>query len=677
MRRDRFGRMLRFWIFLGMVISGLFFIQTTGIAVDQPSGKGLITVNFQDTDLLVVIKFISELTGKNFVVDSKVKGRVTVISPTKITIEEAYRMFESILEVAGYTTVPAGRIIKIVPAREAKSSGVDTVTDRERRLLRGEQFVTRIIHLNYIDAESVIPVIKPIVSRESSLVTYAYTNDIILTDTIPNVRKVLNILQELDVEGYQVEISVIPLEFANAKNLAAELLSIFEAQAAPVQRPTKRTQQPVVAGVGRKRSVKIIPDERTNSLVVLASGDDTRQVKNLVADLDVPPPKGKGRINVVDLKNADAEELAQTLTLLTAKGAAKQVAAPGEKAAVLVAGDVVITPDKATNSLVITASPQDFEVLKEVIERLDIRRLQVFVEGLIMEVSMDRLRELGVEFRSIPSELTKDASEADTTPFGGTFFSSPVENPFAVSGLVLGAADGTITFGGTTFLNIGVLIRALQLDTDTNILSTPHLLTTDNEEAEIIVAENVPFRVRTTATASGFPVEEIERKDVGITLRITPQISEADFLKLNIYIEISQVQPAGTVEGATDLTTLKRSTRTTVVVRDHQTVVLGGLISDSITDSVSKVPWLGDVPLLGYLFRTSQTTAQKRNLLIIITPHMIRTSRDLEGFYKLKRQEVELMEDATRVLRERGLQVPMEQLKRHPEEIVRDEGIRD
>jgi len=674
---DKPGRILRFWIFLGVFVVGLLLTQTMGVAVAQPSSKGLITVNFQDTDLLVVIKFISELTGKNFIVDSKVKGRVTVISPTKITIEEAYRMFESILEVAGYTTVPAGRIIKIVPARDAKSRGIDTVADTDRRVLRGEQFVTRIIHLNYIDADSVTPIIKPIVSRESSLVTYSYTNDIILTDTIPNIRKVLNILQELDVEGFQVEISVFPLEFANAKDLATELLSIFEAKEVPQARqPVRRTRQPAatVTAAGLKRAVKIIPDERTNSLVVVASGDDTRQVRELVAKLDVPPPKGKGRINVIYLKNADAEELATTLKELTAVG--KKVAAPGQKSIEL-AGEVVITPDKATNSLVITASPQDFEVLKEVIEGLDIRRLQVFVEGLIMEVRMDTLRELGIEFSYTPEDLAKDTSEADTSIFGGTNFFGPLTDPFSVQGLALGAADGTITFGGVTFLNVGALIRALQQDMDTNVLATPHLLTTDNEEAEIVVAENVPFLVRSTATASGFPVEEIERKDVGLILRLTPQISEGDFLKLNIYQEISRVQPAGTVEGAVDLTTSKRSAKTTVVVKDQQTVVIGGLISDDTTNTVRKVPWLGDVPLLGHLFRSTQTTSRKNNLLIIITPHIIRTSRDLEGFYKEKRAGIERTMEESPIVRDWSMGLAVERFKIKPEEMIKDEGIRE
>jgi general secretion pathway protein D len=293
-----------------------------------------------------------------------------------------------------------------------------------------------------------------------------------------------------------------------------------------------------------------------------------------------------------------------------------------------------------------------------------------------MEIRADRLQELGVQFGYASDELTKDTSEADLSGFGATNFFGALADTFSTQGLILGAADGTITLGGTTFLNVNALIRALQQDTDANVLSEPHLLTTDNEEAEIVVAENVPFKVRETATASGFPVEEIERKDVGLTLRITPQISEGDFLKLNIYQEVSQVQPAGTVEGATDLTTLKRSAKTTVVVKDHQTVVIAGLMSDNVTTAVSKIPWLGDIPLLGPLFRSTQTTTRKKNLLIVITPHVIRTSRDLEDFYKGKLKEIELTEEASGIARERVMSRPIEQLGVDPRQIIRDDGIR-
>jgi general secretion pathway protein D len=522
------------------------------------------------------------------------------------------------------------------------------------------------MHLNYIDAESVTPVIKPLISRrESSLVTYSYTNDIILTDTIPNIRKVLDILRELDVEGFQAEISVLPLQFTNAKELATELHSIFEVKPTPPRRRVGRRARRTVPAVGTRRVVKLIPDDRTNSIVLVANVDDTIAIKNVIHDLDIPAPKGKGKINVYYLKNADAEEIAKVLTDITSK--AKPTKEPQK--GVEFTGEVIITPDKSTNSLVITASPQDYEVLRGVIEKLDIRRLQVFVEGLIMEVSMDKVRELGVEFQFTDVDFDRSFRDSTMKGFGGTSFGDINQartNPFDLTGLILGAADGTITFGGETFLNIAALVRALQTDSDVNILATPHLLTMDNQEAEIVVAENVPFKVRTTATASGFPVEEIERKDVGLTLRLTPQISEGDFVRLEIYQEISNVSETP-IAGATDLVTNKRSAKTTVVVKDNQPVVLGGLIQDTMDDSIQKVPFLGDIPLMGNIFRVTKHTGGKNNLLIVITPHIIRSAADLEGFYEEKKDGIKKFQEESKTRKgKKGRRIDIDQYLKKP-----------
>jgi general secretion pathway protein D len=651
----------RLWAF--MILFLLVFSVLTPPSWAQ-RGREQISIDFHDADIRAVIKFISELTGKNFVVDSKVKGKVTVISPTKITIEEAYRMFESILEVEGYTTVPAGKAIKIIPAREAKEKGIEAISPKRGVLPSDDRIITRIIHLRFIDADSLLTVIKPLVSKESSLVSYAYTNDIILTDVASNIKKILTIIEELDVEGFQEELSVVPLEYADAKTLAAELKTIFEEKAkAPTVTPARR-RRPGTVPVAGKRIIKIIPDERTNSVVLVANADDTATMKKVIRDLDVPAPKGKGRINVYYLRNADAEEIAKVLTDITAK--AKPKKEPGK--GIEFAGEVIITPDKSTNSLVITASPQDYEVLRGVIEKLDIRRLQVFVEGLIMDVSMDKARELGMEWQFSKVEYDKSFRDATTKPFGGTSFGDINRarvNPFDLTGLILGAADGTITFGGETFLNIAALIRALQTDSDVNILATPHILTMDNQEAEIIVAENVPFKVRTTATASGFPVEEIERKDVGLTLRLTPQISEGDFVRLEIYQEISNVLEQQ-LAGASDLITAKRSAKTTVVVKDHQPVVLGGLIQDTMDDSVQKVPWLGEIPLMGALFKVTRHTAGKNNLLIVITPHIIRTASDLEGFYEEKKDEIKKFQEESELRRGKKTGIDIDQYLENP-----------
>ena len=623
-----------------------------------------ISIDFHDADIGAVIKFISELTGKNFVVDSKVKGKVTVIAPTKITIEEAYRMFESILEVEGYTTVPAGKAIKIIPSREAKEKGIEAISPKRGFVLSEDRIITRIIHLKFIDADSVLTVIKPLVSKESSLVSYAYTNDIILTDVASNIKKILTIIEELDVEGFQEELSVVSLEYADAKTLAAELKSIFEEKTATPKVTPVRRPRPGTTPAAGKRVIRIIPVERTNSIVLVANAEDTVTLKKVISDLDVPAPVGKGKINVYYLRNADAEEMAKVLMEIASK--AKPTKEP--KKGVEFAGEVIITPDKSTNSLVITASPQDYEVLKAVIEMLDIRRLQVFVEGLIMDVSMDKVRELGVEWQLSNVEWDKSFRDATYKPFAGTSFgdiNKARTSPFDLTGLILGAADGTITFGGETFLNIAALIRALQTDSDFNIMATPHLLTMDNQEAELIVAQNVPFKVRSTATASGFPVEEIERKDVGLTLRITPQISEGDFVRLEIYQEISNVLEQQ-LAGASDLITAKRSAKTTVVVKDHQPVVLGGLIQDTLDDSVQKVPWLGEIPLMGTLFKVTKHTAGKNNLLIVITPHIIRSTRDLEGFYEKKKDEIKNFQEESELRRDKETGIDIDQYLENP-----------
>jgi len=603
----------RLW---GLII---LFLLVSIIVIPSPwaqRGEERISIDFHEADIHAVIKFISELTGKNFVVDSKVKGKVTVISPTKITIEEAYRMFESILEVEGYTTVPAGKAIKIIPSREAKEKGIEAISPSGRIFLSEDRIITRIIHLKFIDGESLLNVIKPLVSKESSLVSYPYTNDIILTDVASNIKKILTIIEELDVEGFQEEISVVSLEYADAKTLATELKSIFEEKMkTPTPAPARRPRAgPGAAPAAGKRIIRIIPDDRTNSIVLVANVDDTIAIKKVIGDLDIPAPKGKGKINVYYLKNADAEEMAKVLTDITSK--ARPTKEP--KKGIEFAGEVIITPDKSTNSLVITASPQDYEVLRGVIEKLDIRRLQVFVEGLIMEVSMDKVRELGMEWQFTDVDYDKSFRDARIKGFGGTSFGDINQartNPFDLTGLILGAADGTITFGGDTFLNIAALVRALQTDTDVNILATPHLLTMDNQEAEIVVAENVP--------------------------------SEGDFVRLEIYQEISNVSETP-IAGATDLVTNKRSAKTTVVVKDNQPVVLGGLIQDTIDASIQKVPWLGDIPLMGALFKVTKHTGGKNNLLIVITPHIIRSAGDLEVFYEEKKDEIKKFQEESR-----------------------------
>ncbi len=373
---------------------------------------------------------------------------------------------------------------------------------------------------------------------------------------------------------------------------------------------------------------KFIPDERINAIMLVAGKTVTEQILSLISQLDIPSPPGRGGINVYMLKNADAEEVAKVLNNMTGgKGASRKKGAPATRIPKL-RSKVNVTPDKATNSLVITGSVEDYETLREVIEKLDIRRAQVFVEALIMEVTTSKTRQFGVEWRT-----TSNFSEPGVKAVGGTNFgniNNVAQNPLDTpTGLAIGVIDGTISFGGKKFLNLGALVHALQSETDINILSTPNIMTTDNEEAKIVVAQQVPFSTGAAQNTGGTTLTTIERKDVGLTLKITPQISESNDVRLEVYQEISSISPVQ-IDKAQDIITNTRSIETTVIVKDAQNVVLGGLIRDNLNDVENKVPFLGDIPLLGWLFKSSSKEWQKTNLLVFLTPHIIRHKSDID-----------------------------------------------
>ncbi|MBI5015431.1 MAG: type II secretion system secretin GspD [Deltaproteobacteria bacterium] len=615
-----------------------------------------VAMNFRDAELEAVVKFISELMGMNFILDDKVKGRITVISPTQVTVDEAYQVFQAILVVKGFTIVPAGKVFKIVPTREAKSSNIETVGDTAAS--PGDRFVTRILPLKYVPVENVAGILAPLVSTGTgSLVPYAPTNTLILTDSYSNIERLAEILQALDVETVDTVMEIVQIKYASADTLAKSLAQAVaeKSQSRSSRRAPTRGAPGVPAAAAAQAAgpgAKIISDTRTNSLILIADPQSMDEIKAMIRALDVEIPKGTGKINVYYLKYADAENVSAVLTAIskTATGKPKpgQPGVPAAVTAAKVGGEisvefeepVQITADKATNSLVIIATPQDYELLKTVIAKLDIRRPQVLVEAMILEMSYKKSLELGVEWRT-----TNDPTGSGTTVIAGSNFgniSTLMTNPLAVpAGLFVGAVDGTITFGGQTFLNIGALVRALQGTDDINVLSTPHLLTTDNEEAEIIVSDNIPFQTSQKFDNNGNPIFTFDYKDVGLTLRLTPQINDDNYVKLKLYQEISQLLSATTGTSSNAPSTSKRSAKTTVVVKDAATIVIGGLIKDNTLRNTSSIPCLGDLPLLGYLFRTTTDTKQKTNLLIFLTPHIIKSTEDLEAVSRGKRREFE------------------------------------
>ena len=635
---------------------------------EQPSPKR-ITINFDEADIRTVIKFISELTEKNFLIDDRVKGTVTILSPSAITVEEAYLVFLSALELKGFTVVEAGKIIKVLPSREARQRDIQTLKgDKLEAVGREDRIITQIVPLSFANANDLKGMLSPMVSKDSEIAAYTPTNTLIITDYASNIHRLLGIIQDIDVEGTDEKISMITLKYASAKTLVTELMNLVEEKgqkATVTRRPVRRTkngQQEAAVETGTLQVTKLLADERTNSIIIVASVQETKKIKNLISKLDQPLPPGLGRIHVIYLENARSEDLVQVLTQLPTKASGSsqsETAVQAGPKAPLLGEDVQIIADKPTNSLIIFASSQDFETLKTVIDKLDIMRAQVLVEGLIAEVSMDTGKDLGVEWRYLSQQQA-----GNTRSYGG--FNDPQSSALSfgsadglpndlgsvlsLGGMALGVFQGPISIAGKEFINMNAVIRAFQSNSDVNILSTPHILTMDNEEAEIIVAENRPFLKSQTGSASSTTtegetvstgvVQNFEFKDVGITLRITPQISKGKFVRLAIFQEVSNV--IGEVEEAAGaFITSKRQATTTVVVEDQQTVVIGGLIQDRQSASGTGVPCLAQIPGFGNLFRTQSKEGAKRNLLIFITPHIIVTPEALTTITKRKHLENE------------------------------------
>jgi general secretion pathway protein D len=578
--------------------------------------KGVI-LNFTDVDISTMVKFISDLTGKNFVMDEKVKGKISVYSPAKLSNDEAFNVFTSVLELKGFTLIQSGKVYKIVPTAVAKQSGTKLYVDDEKAPVN-ESYVARVITLENIPAQDAVTFLQPIVSKDGHVSAFGASNMLLVVDSSMNLQKIVAIVEMMDAEKRRELPEVLYLKNAGAENVA-KVLQDWAGKA-------KQPSQPTAPSVG----VTIVPDTRLNAILIFGTEKDKEEIKKLVALVDVVSPTSSGKVNVYYLENGDATDIAKVLDGVV-KGSAAMAAQPGQPAAApqsspFDSGKITITPDKATNSLVIMASPTDYQNLLQVIQKLDRKRRQVFVQALIAEVSLDRLKSLGVQWGGIAGGANRTATAAG------------IYDPQNVISSVLGAVASLQQAGFNipdlktgTPLNFAVALQALETNGILNVLSTPSIMTSDNKEAEIFVGENVPFRGSITFNTAlqNSPQQSIERKDTGITLKLTPQISEGEFVKMDIYQEISAVKDATSTGAAADITTTKRSAKTSVVVKDTDTVAIGGLIQDKDQETVSKVPLLGDIPLLGWLFKTKSVTRSKTNLLILLTPRIIKSASDL------------------------------------------------
>lgn len=591
-------------------------------------------IDLNDVDIRKVIETVSEITGKNFLVDDRVQGKVTVIGPKSLTAGELYQVFLSILQVKGFALVPSGKISKIVPAANIATYGVQMKVGKSEGIAGIDAYVTQIIPVEYTQAVDLKNLLAPLIPKTDNIISYGPTNLLIVTTTESILARINQIISMVDVPGAREEIRLIPVNYAPVQELAAKVTQVLLSQSgkAPAVQRTPRGKQPAQAASSQ---AKIIANERTNTLIAIGDSQTLDRVEELVSKLDVFVPQGAGKIHVYYLQNADADELSRVLSGIPLEESVNlSAAAPGQPAPKQVLrpqakkSGISIIADLATNALVITATPEEYAVLKEVIEKLDIPRDQVLVEVLIAEVSFSRTMELGVEWR------VADDLDGDVAVFGGTSFGEfdqlVATFPAIPNGFVVGAIGKTITFGDLEFPSLGALIRALKTDSDVNILSTPTIVTTDNKEAEIIVGQTVPFQTSQKFDSNNQPIFTFDYRDVGLTLRLTPQINNNGYVKMDIFSKLEALvsSTVGTRELAP--TTLKRQANTTVVVKDGHTVVIGGMIRDDKVVNVSSVPILGSLPLIGPLFRSKSTRTEKNNLLIFLTPHIIYSSQQLQ-----------------------------------------------
>jgi general secretion pathway protein D len=602
---------------------------------EKRESEQFVSIDFNDVDISVFIKFISELTKKNFVVDKRVRGKVTIISPAKISVKEAFKVFESVLEVHGFTAIKAGEIIKIIPSPDARSKNIETILKEEADLPE-DKIVTQLIPLMYADPTEIKRLFAPFISKSSVVLAYPPTNMLIVTDVYSNIKRLLRILKAIDVTGIGQEIAVIHLEYADATKFIKLLDSVFQSR----KKPQKGDPGKII---------KFVADERTNTIVVLASETDISRVKKLIRIMDKEVPKGKERIRVFYLENASAEELAKVLQTLSTK---QSTAAKRKTETPVISGKIRITADKSTNSLIILAEKEDYIVLEEIIKKLDIPRAMVYIESLIMEVNTDKDFNLGTEWLIGDEGIFNDREVI----YGGGFSGGATGGDSGYTGLTptdpstgikvpaplppgfsMGVFGEAIELNGIFFPSLGAVIQAYEKDRDIHILSTPQILTTDNQEATITVGKNIPYQTQSTAVSGVEAYSSYEYRDIGITLKITPQISKDRKVRLDIEHEIK------ILESTTDFrpTTLQRTVNTTVIVKDKNTVVIGGLIQEQFTETEYKVPCLGDIPLIGWLFKSIAKAGIKSNLYIFLTPHIIESPAEAEEIYIKKKDQID------------------------------------
>lgn len=626
--------------------------------------------DYPNAEITDVIKAISELTGKNFIVDPGVRGKITIMAPSQITVAEAYKSFLSALAINGFSVVPAGKFLKIVPGRSAQRDSIEIYAGAYTP--NTDQMITRIIQLKHISAADFNKYLRTLTTKDGTLETYEPTNTLILSDYGSNVERVIKIVQQIDVPTFEEKLAVVRIRHAKATDIADLIDQIINKGKSSKSRggaftaPVPRFGAP--EGGGQKGTTAyslVIPDERTNAIIVVGNKDGIEKIKELVRQLDFNIPLDEaGGVFVYYVKYGDAEKIAATLSGITQGQNQRNaqnnnqngggfippppppmgfdgVNRPAEAAGAIFGGEIKVVASKETNSLIITASRPDFNVVRNLLRKIDIPRNQVFVEAVIMEIDVGDTKSWGISFYN----LNKESGGIGRVGFAGTSLSNIV-NPTNDSGAVLGFGSGEtfdLNIPGVGTQKVTSLIGFLNIlrsNTNSNVLSQPQLMALDNQEAEIEVGENVPVGLNNAIGVGGVTQGSIQREDATIKLKLKPFISPtARSVRLELEQTIKQVssreiKAAQLAQAAVSLT--KRNVKTNIVVGDGDTAVLGGLMREDEITTVRKVPILGDIPVLGWLFKSERLEKTKQNLLVFLTPRIIKSKQDHENLLSEK-----------------------------------------
>jgi general secretion pathway protein D len=639
-----------------------------GVEFEPRSPNYRVAFSLEDADLAEIVRVIGQLTGKRFIFGGKIRNiKATVYSPQKVTVAEAYQAFLSILETNGLTVIPHGRFLKIV-----ETGGIATQVTPTYVAGQGapaeDRYVTRIQRLGHVSADEVAAVLAHFKTKDGDITVYAPGNLLIITDTGANIQRMMQIVEDVDVGSAGDQIWIEPIHYASASDVANRINELFDVKAANAPPAAGGGAKPNASG-GDLHVAKILPDDRTNSLVVVATEHAYLRILEIIKRLDVPQ-SGEGEIHVLPLQHADAVDMTKTLNeIITGAGAGTGGAGGAAKPAgaapsgVFEAG-VKVSADKATNSVVITSSLRDYAQLRAVVDRLDLPRRQVFIDAVVLDLSVNNSNSFGVSFHGADTAAT--GSYGNSLLFGGLNPLNTISLPDAsqLQGLALGVrgpgipGSANLLGTGLTIPAFGAVINALASSGYADVLSTPHILATDNEDAEINVGQNIPLQTNSgfsglggSSGAAGGAAGALgalgslgalggagaSRTDVGTKIKIKPHLNESNEVRIELTEEISE---AGVPQGGLGVVPItKRNAQTKLVVRDQQTVIIGGLMRNLVNHSETKIPILGDIPVLGALFRTTTDTVQKTNLILILTPFIIREQSDLRTVFERKMQE--------------------------------------